>query len=84
MRDGIVTTKDLLMEGRGFSILGQGKLFITEDRMDFSARINAQGLAGRFLDPVSHLLEYVSDGSLSKPVWRPKRLPKVIFAPQGH
>jgi len=78
MRDGVVTTNDLVMEGRGFSILGQGKLFIVEDRMDFTARINAQGYAGKFLDPVSHLLEYVSDGSLSKPVWRPKRIPRII------
>ena len=83
MRDGIVTTRDLLMEGRGFSILGQGKLYIVDDKMDFTARINAQGLAGKFLDPVSHLLEYVSDGSLSKPVWRPKLLPKMIFGQRG-
>ncbi len=77
MRDGVVTTNDLVMEGRGFSILGQGKLCIVDDKMDFSARINAQGIAGKFLDPMSHLLEYVSDGSLSKPTWRPKRLPKI-------
>jgi len=81
MRDGIVTTKDLVMEGKGFSILGEGKLYVVEDRMDFTARINAQGLAGKFLDPVSHLLEYVSDGSLSKPVWRPKRLPNMSSLP---
>ena len=90
MHEGIVSTEDLVMEGKGFSILGQGKLYIVEDRMDFTARINAQGLAGKFLNPMSHLLEYVSDGSLSKPVWRPKRLPNIsnitnlpraIFAP---
>ena len=77
MRDGVVSTNDLVMEGRGFSILGQGKLYIVDDKMDFSARINVQGIAGKFLDPMSHLLEYVSDGSLSKPTWRPKRLPKI-------
>lgn len=83
MREGIVKTSDLLIEGRGFSILGKGSLFILEDRMDFAARINAQGLPGRVLDPISHLLEYVSDGSLSKPVWRPRRLPKILFIPRG-
>ena len=83
MRDGIVSTRDLVMEGRGFSILGAGKIYILEDKMDFSARINAQGLPGVLLDPVSHLLEYVSDGSLSKPIWRPKRLPKVMFVPHN-
>lgn len=83
MRDGIVTTNDLVMEGKGFSIYGEGKLFVAEDKMDFSARINAQGITGKLLSPVSHLLEYVSDGSLSKPVWRPKRLPKIIFSPRS-
>ena len=92
MRDGVVSTDDLVMEGRGFSIFGEGKLYIVDDKMDFSARINAQGLAGKFLDPVSHLLEYVSDGSLSKPTWRPRRLPnfstltnlpKAIFTPRS-
>ena len=92
MRDGTVTTNDLVMEGKGFSILGQGKLFVVDDKMDFSARIIAQGFAGKVLDPMSHLLEYVSDGSLSKPTWRPKRiptlstltnLPKAIFSPRS-
>jgi len=83
MHDGVVTTDDLLIEGRGFSILGKGKLFVVDDKMDFTTRINVQGLPGRFLDPISHLLEYVSDGKLSKPLWRPKRLPKIIFAPRG-
>jgi len=81
MRDGVVTTEDLVMEGKGFSILGQGKLYVAEDKMDFTARINAQGFAGKVLSPVSHLLEYVSDGSLSKPVWRPKRLPNISNLP---
>lgn len=79
MRDGVISTNDLVMEGRGFSIFGKGKLYILEDRMDFFARINAQGLPGKFLTPISHLLEYVSDGSLAKPLWRPRRLPKMMF-----
>lgn len=79
MRDGVVNTQDLVIEGRGFSIFGKGKLFILEDRMDFTARLNAQGLPGKLLDPFSHLLEYVSDGSLAKPAWRPRRLPKMMF-----
>ena len=79
MREGIVTTKDLVIEGKGFSIYGGGKLFVAEDKMDFFARINAQGLTGRLLSPVSHMLEYVSDGSLSKPVWRPMLVPKMIW-----
>jgi len=80
MREGVITTTDLVMEGKGFSIFGDGKLYVVEDRMDFTARINAQGLPGKLLSPVSRIFEYVSDGSLSKPVWRPKRLPKAIFS----
>lgn len=82
MREGVVSTKDLVMEGKGFSIYGAGKLFVAEDRMDFTARINAQGITGRLLSPVSHIFEYVSDGSLSKPVWRPKLVPKMIWGTQ--
>jgi len=83
MHDGVVSTQDLVMEGKGFSIYGDGKLYIVEDRMDFTARLNAHGLPGTLLSPMSHLLEYVSDGSLSKPVWRPKLLPKAIFGPRS-
>jgi hypothetical protein len=84
MNDGVVSTRDLVMEGKGFSIYGAGKLFVAEDKIDFTARINAQGIPGRLLSPVSHILEYVSDGSLSKPVWRPKLVPKMIwFTPQS-
>ena len=84
MRDGVVTTKDLVMEGKGFSIYGAGKLFIAEDKMDFGARINAQGITGRLLSPVSHIFEYVSDGSLSNPVWRPKLVPKMMWFSPPH
>ena len=58
-------------------MLGQGSLFFLRDAMDFSVRINAQGVPGVLLYPVSKLLEYVSDGKLSDPQWRPKALPKV-------
>ncbi len=52
--------------------------------MNFTARINAQGIPGKLLSPVSRIFEYVSDGSLSKPVWRPKLVPKTIwFAPKS-
>ena len=79
MRDGVIHTDDLAVEGKGFSMFGSGKLFILEDKLDFIVRLNAQGAAGMLLNPVSHLLEFTADNSLSKPNWRPKRLPKALF-----
>ena len=38
--------------------------------------MNAKGVPGVILYPVSKLFEYVSDGKMSEPVWRPKLLPK--------
>lgn len=79
MREGVITASDFVVEGRGFSMLGGGKLFFLDDKIDFNIRINAQGAAGLLLSPVSKLFEYVSDDTLSKPHWRPKHLPKAMF-----
>ncbi len=76
VENGVITTDNLEVVGRGFSMIGQGKLFYLEDRMDFGVRINAQGVPGLLLYPVSKLFEYVSDGKLSEPQWRPRILPK--------
>ncbi len=73
---GVINTDNLDVLGQGFSMIGQGKLFYLEDRMDFGVRINAQGAAGLLLYPVSKLFEYVSDGTISEPKWRPRILPK--------
>lgn len=75
MRDGAITTRDFVVKGQGFSMIGDGTLFFVDDKMDFNIRLNAQGLPGVLLFPVSKLFEYTSDGSLSKPAWRLKRLP---------
>lgn len=74
--NGAITTGDLEIEGTGFSMHGNGKLFFVDDRMDFSMRVNAQGLPGVLLFPVSKLFEFVADEKLSKPVWRSRVLPK--------
>jgi hypothetical protein len=75
--DGIVTTKDLLIAGRGFSMIGGGRLWFIDDRMDFDIRINAQGLPGVVLFPVSKLLEYRANSKLSKPEWRARVMPRL-------
>ncbi|MEX1010036.1 MAG: hypothetical protein WEC72_01700, partial [Chthoniobacterales bacterium] len=74
--DGEIRTDNLDVTGQGFSMIGQGSLFFLRDAMDFSVRINAQGVPGVLLYPVSKLFEYVSDGKLSDPQWRPKAFPK--------
>ena len=74
---GVIETKDLVIEGKGFSMIGHGKLFFVDDKMDFDMRINAQGLPGVLLFPVSKLLEYTSDDKLSKPTWRAKVVPRL-------
>jgi hypothetical protein len=77
IREGVIATNNLEVQGKGFSMFGGGKLFFLDDRMDFNMRINAQGLPGVLLFPVSKLFEYTADDKLSKPTWRPKMLPKL-------
>jgi hypothetical protein len=75
--NGAVTTRDLLIKGKGFSMIGNGSIFYLEDRMSMNIRLNAQGLPGLVLFPVSKILEYESVGSAKNPKWRPKLLPKI-------
>lgn len=74
--DGEIRTENLDILGQGFSMIGRGTLFYIEDRMDFTVRVNAQGLPGIVFYPVSKFFEYVSDGKMTEPVWRPRILPK--------
>jgi len=74
--DAEIRTDNLDVQGQGFVMIGQGTLFFLEDRMDFGVRVNAQGVPGLLLYPVSKLFEYVSDGKMSEPKWRPRLLPK--------
>jgi hypothetical protein len=74
--DEKINTKNLKVEGAGFSLYGYGDIFFVKDRMDMSVRINARGIPGLVLFPVSKLFEYVSTGSVSKPEWRPKIIPR--------
>jgi hypothetical protein len=76
IKSGTFSTKDLVVEGKGFSMFGHGDLHFLDDRMDFDMRVNAQGLPGVLLFPMSKLFEYTADEKLSKPVWRAKVVPK--------
>lgn len=74
---GVITTKNFLVEGRGFSMIGDGRIWFLDDRMDFDLRINAQGLPGVLLFPVSKLLEVRAVSKFTKPEWRPKVIPSL-------
>jgi hypothetical protein len=74
---GTIDTSDLVVEGSGFSMIGGGKLFFLDDGMNFDVRINARGLPGVLLFPVSKLFEYTATDALSKPHWRPKLVPRL-------
>ena len=75
--DGVITTKNLAIEGRGFSMFGNGRIWFLDDRMDFDMRINMQGLPGLPFFIVSKLLEYRADSKFSKPEWRLKVIPNL-------
>lgn len=76
VQDEKIITKNLSIDGAGFSMLGHGDIFFMNDKMDMSVRINARGLPGLVLFPVSKLFEYVSTGSVSNPEWRAKIIPR--------
>ena len=75
--DGILTNKDLTIVGNGFSMFGGGRIWFTEDKLDFDIRINARGLPGVLLFPVSKLLEYRANSRFTKPDWRMKAIPRL-------
>ena len=71
VRDGVITTRDFVVKGQGFNMIGDGRLLFLDDRLNFNIRLNAQGLPGVLLFPVSKLLEYAGTGTLEDPVWKP-------------
>ncbi|HSI14018.1 MAG TPA: AsmA-like C-terminal region-containing protein [Chthoniobacter sp.] len=74
---GVITTDNFAVQGKGFNMLGNGKLYFLDDKMDFNMRINAQGISGVLLFPVSKLFEYTADQKLSKPQWRMRIIPRL-------
>ena len=74
--EGVIATKDFVIVGRGFSMIGDGEIGFLDDRLDFDMRVNAQGLPGVVLFPVSKLLEYETRGKFSEPSWRLKIVPR--------
>ena len=77
MADGILTNKDLTIVGNGFSMFGGGRIWLVEDKIDYDIRINARGLPGVLLFPVSKLLEYRANERFSKPDWHLRVVPRL-------
>lgn len=76
--DQTIRTDNLEIIGNGFSLYGEGDIRFVADELDMRVRLNAQGVTGVFLLPVSKLFEYESEGTLSKPAWRPRNLPREL------
>jgi len=74
-----ISSSNLEIEGDGFSLFGSGDVRYPSGQMDMTVRINARGIPGIVLFPVSKLLEYVSTGTVSDPQWRPKIVPREFF-----
>ena len=72
VKNGVIHTDNLKVSGKLFSMLGHGDLNFVENALDFDIRIDAGG-PGAVLAPLYKLFEYHGEGSLMKPVWRPKR-----------
>jgi len=72
IKDGVIHTDRLRVSGNLFAMLGHGDINFMKNDLDFDIRIDATG-PGLVLTPIYKLFEYHGSGSLTKPVWRPKR-----------
>jgi hypothetical protein len=72
-----VSTKNIEIQGRGFSMYGDGSIQLLTGGLDMSMRINAQGIPGLVFFPVSKLFEYYSNGTMADPKWSPKIIPRI-------
>lgn len=70
--DGFVTTEDLEALTAVFRLVSKGKVDFLEDRIQFEAQAKFRGLPGLVFLPVSEILEYVGEGSVGDPLWRPR------------
>jgi len=77
VRNGVISTRNILIEGLGFNMIGHGDIDYLDNQMDMSMRLNIKGPIGLVTYLVSKTFEYESVGSASHPKWRPKILPKL-------
>ncbi len=72
IKSGVIHTNKLRVSGKLFAMVGHGDIDFLQKELDLDVRIDAAG-PGAVLTPLYQLFEYHGGGSLSKPVWRPKR-----------
>lgn len=70
--DGFVSTDDFEALTIVFRLETKGKIDFMEDRIQMEAKAKFRGLPGLVLFPVSEILEYVGEGSVGNPLWRPR------------
>ncbi|MEY4484564.1 MAG: hypothetical protein RL693_2016 [Verrucomicrobiota bacterium] len=70
--DGFVSTNDFEALTIVFRLETKGKIDFIEDRIQMEAKAKFRGLPGLVLFPVSEILEYVGEGSVGNPLWRPR------------
>lgn len=70
--DGFVESEDIVALTTVFRLVSKGKVDFLEDRIQFEAKAKFRGLPGLVLFPVSEILEYVGEGSVGNPLWRPR------------
>ena len=72
IKEGVIHSERLKVSGKLFAMLGHGDVDFLQNKLDFDIRIDASG-PGAVLTPLYQLFEYHGEGSLTKPIWRPKR-----------
>ncbi len=72
IRDGVIHTDKLKVAGKLFAMVGHGDIDFVKNELDFDLRMDAAG-PGVLLTPLYQLFEYHGSGSLTKPIWKPKR-----------
>ncbi|MEO7723581.1 MAG: AsmA-like C-terminal region-containing protein [Chthoniobacterales bacterium] len=72
IKEGVIHTDKLRVSGKLFAMVGHGDVDFLRNKLDFDIRIDATG-PGALLTPLYQLFEYHGGGTLTKPIWRPKR-----------
>ena len=70
--NGFASTEDFEALTGVFRLVVAGKVDFLEDRIQLEAKAKFRGLPGLVLFPVSEIFEYVGEGSVGTPVWRPR------------
>ena len=68
-------TRDFQAKTNTFQLKGSGSVDLVTHELDLEAGLNLRGAPGVLLAPVSKLLEFKGEGSITHPTWRAKNIP---------